>query len=195
MTPAINMKTEKCALILFNERVERLVRSALAKRMENPHYTLDYKRMMERDWISQDGVTEDAVDAFVLNVRLLVQDKDGFSIRCLYDDVYACSSVPGELRNRFAEQKRRWLEHLESPSAFKHFTEGRNFSNGELFDALMYGGLAHANRDKVDLFYRLTRQGAYSSLVCGSFLSTLHIFLDVVRAIREINAELLNHWG
>ena len=103
-------------------------------------------------------------------MRLLVQEKDGFSIRCLSGDVYARSSVPAELRDRFAEQRRKWLEHLKSPSGFKHFTEDRNFSNGELFDALMYGGLAHANRDKVDLFYRLTRQGAYSSLVCGSFL-------------------------
>ena len=78
---------------------------------------------------------------------------------------------------------------------FKHFTENRNFSNGELFDALMYGGLVHANREKVDLFCALTKQGAYSSLVCGSFLSTLRVFLDVVRAIGGINAELLNHWG
>jgi hypothetical protein len=179
------------ALILFNERVERLIRSDLAKRMENPHYTLDYERMMRREWISADGVTEDAVDAFVLNVRLLVQDRDGFSIRCLANDVYAQSSVPAELRDRFAQQRRIWHEHRERPSVFKHFTKDRNFTNGELFDVLMYGGLVHANGHKVDLFCELTKQGIYSSLVCGSFLSSLRVFLEVVRAIHDVNAELL----
>jgi hypothetical protein len=191
----VGMNTKVRALILFNERVDRLTRSDLAQRMEKPHYTLDYEKMMKRDWISADGVTEDAVDAFVLNVRLLVQDQDGFSIRRLADDVYAESSVPANLRGRFAGQRERWREHIEQPSMFKHFTEDRNFTNGELFDILMYGGLAHANRDKVDLFCALTKQGAYSSFICGSFLSTLRVFLGVVRAIRDINTELLDQLG
>lgn len=188
------MKTKIQALSLFNERVERLARSALAKRMASPHYTLDYKKMMRREWISADGLTEDAVDAFVLNVRLLVQDQDGFSIRRLAEDVYDQDSVPADMRSRFAEQRRKWREHVELPSVCKHFGEDRNFTNGELFKVLMYGGLVHANRDKVDLFYALTNQGAYSSLVCASFLVSLRMFLDVVRAIRDINAELLSHW-
>ena len=64
----------KRAFVFFNERVDRLNRSALAKRMATPHYRLDYNRMMNREWISAEGITEDDVDAFVLNVRLLIQD-------------------------------------------------------------------------------------------------------------------------
>lgn len=189
------MNTKIRALILFNERVDRLTRSDLAIQMENPKYKLDYERIMQREWISINGVTEDAVDAFVLNVRLLIQNQDGFSIRSLANDVYTDSSVPSNLKDRYDTQRVKWREHIEQSSMFKHFTEDRNFTNGELFDIIMYGGLVHANRDKVDLFWALTKQGAFSSFVCGSFLSSLRFFLGVVRNLQNVNSDLLNHWG
>jgi hypothetical protein len=189
----VSMTKIYSALALFNERADRLKRSALAKRMKNPHYVLDYQRVMKREWISADGVTEDAVDAFVLNIRLLIQDQDGFSIRALADDVYCLDCVPLELRHRFSKQREIWNEHRNQQSIFRHFSEPRNFTNGELFDVLMYGGLAHANRDKVALFHALTKQGAYSSVVCASFLHSFRILLGGVQAIRDVNAELMEH--
>lgn len=190
----VSIKTKIQALSRFNETVDLLARSALAKLMASPHYTLDYQKMMRREWISADGLTEDAVHAFVLKVRLLVQDHDGFSIRRLAEDIYAHESVPTALRSRFAEQRQKWREHMDMPSVIKHLGEDRNFTHGELFDALMYGGLVHVNSDKVGLFDRLTKQGVFSSVVCVSFLVSLRMFLDVVCAIRDIDAELLSHW-
>ena len=76
-----------------------------------------------------------------------------------------------------------------------HLTEKRTFTNGELFDILLYGGLAHANPKKVDMFYGLTKQGMYSSMVCASFLVSLRQFLDVVWSIRAMNAMLLEQQG
>lgn len=126
-------------------------------------------------------------------MRLLIQDRDGFSIRELAKKVYQRDDVPEEYRNRFNEQRCKWGRHTACASMFKHVTEDRNFTNGELFDILLYGGLAHVSGDKVDLFRRLTTQGFYSSLLCGSFLSSLGILLEVVRAIRRVNEELLQH--
>ena len=189
------MDTRIRALTLFNERVDRLMRSDLAKRMANPQYTLDYEKMIRREWISVDGVTEDTVDAFVLNIRLLVQDQDGFSIRCLAENVYSHDSVPDDLRSHFDQHRQRWREYIDSESIYRHPLENRSLANGEIFDVLMYGGLAHVNRDKADLFYILTKQGAFSSLICSSFLSSLRFLFGVVQAIREINVKLLRHWG
>ena len=182
-------------MILFNKRVDRLNRSALAMRMENPHYTLDYKRMIRQEWISVDGVTEDDVDAFILSVRLLIQDRDGFSIRRLAEDVYKNDDVPKELRDRFAAERDRRSDHEKSATTLKHFTEDRNFTNGELFEVLMYGGIAHASPGKVEMFNALTKQGFYSTMVCTWFLVSLRLFLQVVRAIREVNQALLQSEG
>lgn len=183
------------ALILFNERVDRLDRSSLAERMANPHYQLDYNRMINREWISADGVTEDDVDAFILNVRLLVQDGDGISVRELATSIYSDSNVPRELQDQFAKDRQRWRNHIDENSVIGHLTEKRNFTTGELFDLLLYGGIAHVNPNKVEMFYRLTRQGMYSTMVCASFLVSLRHFLDVVRSIRATNVALLEHIG
>jgi len=177
--------------VLFNERVERLDRTALAKRMEKPH-TLDYDRMMKRQWISIDGVTEDDVDAFVCNLRLLIQDEpDRISIRCLANEVYSLSDVPDDLRDRFTQARERWPSYMDEESIFKHPDEPRNFQNNELFDVLLYGVLAHVNPNKVGLAERMTTQGLASSVMCSWFVSALRRILDVVRSIRDVNAELL----
>lgn len=186
---------DKSCLHLFNERVDRLDRCKLAKRMdENPHYKLDYEQMIKGQWISVDDITEDDIDAFVLNVRLLIQDNDGFSIRRLAKEVYSQNDVPDELKDEFSEHRKKWRDYRESYSIFKHHKEDRNFKNDELFEILLYGGLAHSNRDKVMLFYAITKQGAFSSIVCGWFLSTLRIFIEVVRNIREVNKKVLKYY-
>lgn len=178
-------------LILFNERVDRLMRSALTERISHPQYILSYEKIINGEWICADGVTEDAIDAFVLNVRLLVQDRDGFSIQCLKKTVYSGQTIPVELRERFDSAQREWQDHMKGRTLFKHPSQEGNFSIRQLFDVLMYGGLAHVNRDKVDLFISLTRRGAASAFVFSQFLCTLRLLLKVVCAIRDVNAELL----
>lgn len=183
-------------LDLFNERVDRLDRCKLAKRMdENPQYTFNYEQMIKRQWISVGDITEDDIDAFVLNVRLLIQDNDGFSIRCLARRVYSRNDVPNELKDEFSEHRRRWRDYMERSSAFKHDQDDRNFRNDELFDILLYGGLAHCNRDKVVSFHALTKQGALSSIVFGRFLSSLRVLIGVVRDIREVNKKVLKQYN
>ncbi len=125
------------ALDLFNQRVDRLDRSSLAKRMANPQYKLDYARMQNGEWISIDGVTEDDVDSFILNVRLLVQDRDRISIGALAKDIFSDHDVPQSLREQFNQDRKRWEDHTNENSAIGHLTEKRNFTNGEVFDLLL----------------------------------------------------------
>lgn len=183
---------DRLALILFNERIDRLNRCRLAKRMEeNPHYKLNYDLMMKRQWVAIDDVTEDDIDALVLNIRLLIQDNDGYSIRCLAEKVYQTNDIPSDLKIKFNKQVEKWRVYIQSPSIISHFKEKRNFTNEELFNIILYGGLAHSSRKYVNHFYNLTKQGAFSSIVCTYFMSTLHIFLRITREISEINKELL----
>jgi hypothetical protein len=183
-------------LVLFNERVDRLDRCKLTKRMdENPHYKLDYEQMINRRWVSVGGITEDDIDAFVLNIRLLIQDKDGFSIRCLAENVYSRNDVPKNLRDEFNQHRAEWNNHQKSSSMFRHYQEDRNFENSELFDILLYGGLAHSDPGKVKSFYFITKQGIYSSILFAWFLSTLRIFIKVVREIRDVNHKVLEYYN
>jgi hypothetical protein len=162
---------------------------------DNPHYNGVYEQIIKRQWISLDGITEDDIDSFVLNVRLLMQDNDGYSIQCLANEVYSQCDVPKELKDEFNKNRHNWHDYIESSSIFEHFNKVRNFTNKELFDIILYGGLAHSNRDKVALFYIITNAGLFSSVVCAWFLNALHIFMGIIRNIREVNNKVLKYYS
>lgn len=54
-------------LILFNEKVDRLETCGSTKRMATPRYIIQPDKIMDREWIAFDNVSEDDLDAFVLN--------------------------------------------------------------------------------------------------------------------------------
>ena len=176
--------------LLFNEKVARLQACRLAKRMQNPNYQIQYEKIMNREWIAADDITPDDVDAFVLNLRLLVQDNDGFSIRCLADE-YRANSVPQRLQDRFAEVREELHTHFNSRSVIGKPGDQGNYSNKELFDIIMYGGLSHNDKKYLQEFRFLTQSGLFSALVFASFLQTVGTILEVAKRIGELNDELL----
>lgn len=186
----MNIKDIMLSLNLFNEKVYRLERCGLTKRMASPRYKIQPDKIMNRNWIAFDGVSEDDVDSFVLNLRLLIEPRDCFSIKCL-SKIYKKDDVPDDLSKAFDEQKQKWEIYLNSMSVLTKPGSSDKISNGYLFDRIFYGGLAHQDRKKVNDFYNLTKQGAYSTIVCGIFLISLKTILDVVRNIREINKQLI----
>ena len=177
-------------LILFNEKVDRLERCGLTKRMATPKYIIQPDKIMGREWIAFDNVSEDDLDAFVLNLRLLIQDRDGFSIRCLAK-IYKKDEVPQDLAKAFDEQREKWKTYRSTFSPLIKPGGTEKLSNGDLFDILFYGGLAHQDKKYFNEFFKLTKQGAFSAFVFGFFLSSLNTILGVVRRIREINDSLI----
>lgn len=177
-------------LILFNEKVDRLERCGLTKRIATPRYIIQHDKIMDRQWIAFDNISEDELDAFVLNLRLLIQDRDGFSIRCLAK-LYEEDGVPKDLVIAFDEQRKKWKTHRGSLSLLIKPGGTEKLSNGDLFDILFYGGLAHQDKKYLNEFIILTKQGAFSAFVFGFFLSSLNTIIDVLRKIRDINRRLL----
>jgi len=177
-------------LILFNEKVDRLERCGLTKRMATPRYIIQPDKIMDREWIAFDNVSEDDLDAFVLNLRLLIQDRDGFSIRCLAKS-YEEDGVPQDLAMAFDKQRKKWKTYRSSFSPLIKPGGTEKLSNGELFDILFYGGLAHQDQKYLKEFIILTKQGTFSAIVFVFFLSSLNTILDVLRNIRDINNKLI----
>jgi hypothetical protein len=182
------------ALKLFNEKVSRLEASRLAQRMSNPKYQIQYDKVASGQWIAADGIEPDDVDAFVLNLRLLVQDNDGFSIRCL-SKLYGEADVASVLQAQFQEHHNRLSSHLDRPSPIGRPGGNGNYTNRQLFDVIMYGGLAHNDRKKVGEFLCLVRQGFFSAIVFASFLNTIGVIFQTCRHIRDLNLQLLNEGG
>ena len=132
--------------------------------------------------------------SFVLNLRILIQDGDGISLRCLRHDFYDHACTPASLRIAFEKLLAAWETHRAQASMIGKFRrEEGSFSNGELFDILMYGGLAHVNPDKVESFMRLTRAGVFSTVVFVAFSVSLRKLLIVIRGVAALNEKLITH--
>lgn len=154
--------------------------------MATPTYKIQPDKIMNLSWIAFDGISEDDVDAFVLNLRLLIQDRDGFSIRCL-SKIYEKDDVPKEISEEFSKHRQIWKTYRRLKSLIIRPESNEKLSNGELFDIIFYGGLAHQDENYINEFFKLTKQGAFSTFVFGFFLSSLNEILNVVRNIRDIN--------
>ena len=181
-------------LQLFNDRVERLEQTRLSGSLSKASHTLPYEKVMNRQWVAADDIVPDDVDSFVLHLRLLLQNGDGFSIDCL-SRIYEQQTTPSELRIQFNRQRESLRIYLAAPSPISKLDKTRNYTNKELFDTIIYGGLAHGDEKFRLEYYILTSQGFFSAFVFGAFLQTLKRMFGVLKKIRDLNLGLIEHFS
>lgn len=188
---------ERCKYLFnFNEITQKLENSRLAQRMAKRHYKGDIMKLRNGNWICVDGVGQEAIDAFVLKFRLLIQDRDGFSIQKHRKELYQ-PPAPQKLLSQLESitDQIKTYEDMEiahvNPSTNQHFTKK------SLFDTLFYGGLAHYDQKKVDLFKKITLDSNlyYVNGICMHFLITLNFYLNKIKEIRNLNNQLLKYWS
>lgn len=157
----------------FNEKVSRLERSGLAKKYadEVPQVLLKLDDMKVTHL--GDGrlnffgkltskvldFNEDEVDAFVLTYRILTQHNDRLSISRLAA-AYESAWMPEEAKARFLEA-RKYLNDTFDSAATMEFGS-LQISIRDIIDVVIYGGLAHTNPAKQEIFKAWTSNPAIS---------------------------------
>ncbi|MDZ5457543.1 hypothetical protein [Azohydromonas lata] len=142
----------------------------------------DWDRVKQGDWLAQDKLNPDEMEAFCLNLRLLIQDQDGFSIRKIkqLSDLW-----PEKYKeNKIAIQKTvdELNTKLDQPSFVNPKISGIT-TNKELFDIIFYGGIAHANPSKRDEFDRITQSGLFSVFAFQAFSSVIFHYRNCIVSI------------
>ena len=110
--------------------------------------------------IEKRGADEDAVLALVTPLRFFVQPRDGINLQQIveiYDNLPVEDSAKQSARRAVDSVN----NYLDSPLGFSF--NGKEFSNRQVFETFMYGGLAHANDDK-KLQYEEWMQGPFASV-------------------------------
>src|SRR5262245_57956512 len=110
---SITAEEGRTALILFNEKAERLARSSFLKQLDETPLSLTLTFGVDDPEISSTAPGEDPVDAFVLTLRFFLQDKEPSSFRRLAD-VYETLPIPEALRKRFRTTRRNLNAFLDS---------------------------------------------------------------------------------
>jgi len=157
---------------LFLERALRLEGSRFWGWLSAPQGTVDLQRFADGNWLKHPNLDQDELEAFCLNLRLLIQDRDGFSIRKIrelsedWPDNYQAeregiAQAANELHRRLDESSLVLLPGADRTT------------NHELFDVVFYGGIAHADPDKRGQFQRMATAGAFSFFMFRAFCGVL----------------------
>lgn len=199
------MKDELETLRRFNTKVARLEASGFAKRYAEdiPNVVARFEKPVFR--YAGDGTIEiqgrvasylddfdqDEIDAFVLTHRILTQRNDPLSIASLAK-VYAQPWMPEGARAPFNDLRSQLNDYL------KHTTTVE-FPNGpiavaDLADIVIYGGLAHTNRLKVELFESWTNSGM-AGFFWAEFFAYAQQMLQYFGYFRDLNEAVLLYFG
>lgn len=99
------------------------------------------------------GPGDEAVDAFVLTFRFFIQNNERVSFGSLNDQVMADSGVSDAWKTEFTRIRAELNEYLDARPTINYAVDGKSISsNRELLDTFVYGGLAHANVQKRQVF-------------------------------------------
>jgi ribosomal protein L30 len=191
LTPALRKDLE--ALRRFNRRVTRTEQSAFWKRYTDqiPNAVARFENvqfekagpagfaMQGKIHSFLEGFNQDEIGAFVLDYRQYTQNNDPISIGSLAR-IYQRPWVNPGARKNFEEIRAQYNRTLAASSTLNF--GGSQMSVRELVDIVVYGGLAHSNSKKAEIFESWEKSGIMG-FVWAVFFAAMR---DLIRALKEI---------
>ncbi len=182
------------ALSLFNEKAEKLMRLSFIKAMiDNSGVTLSWRAKEDGLFEEQHerrGPNEEAIDAFVLTFRFFIQDNEQSSFHKMAEH-YLAAPIEESFKSAFATTRKNINEFLDGPSDFPIEYDGRHLTRREVMDVFVYGGLAHANRAKKELYDSWMSIPPFRPLIENEFVYTLTVILDAINYLKGLNEAAL----
>ena len=180
------IKTKK-VLVLFNEKVEDLRRSRYFQSILKESSGFNFAFESDDKWsLTIKGPDDDAIKAFVLTFRYFIQDNERCSInniaKIYNDEPY----IPNEIKTEFNNGRKVMKQFLDSFSILQINKEGIQFK--KILDVFFYGGLAHANEQKKELFDKWMK----IPVVKGTFVSEFHLILGNIYSFLSLVENLNN---
>lgn len=173
------MKTE---LILFVQKAYRLKTSKFWEWKRGIIDPSVMQKIINGDWLAYDGFDIDVFEAFCLNLRLLIQRKDGFS----YEQIGEIANSWGCKYSQYSNDIDRAIDKLQNElknNSIVRIFKDRPTTNEDLFEVIFYGGIAHMNIEKREKFIEITEAGIFSFFVFQSFYRILIQYNNCIQNI------------
>ena len=139
-----SIEDARTLLALYNQKATQLNASSFVTHVRTQRTQFTFAAAPFRV-LREGGPTSEAVDAFVLTLRLFLVVRDGLTfpqVRLLY----AKLPVPEELQNRVFAICDEVSKYLDGPTVFDFY--GERPTKREFFKTWLYGEVAHVNSDK-----------------------------------------------
>jgi hypothetical protein len=188
-------------LLLFNEKADELENSSFIRDYVKIAIVTTYKRSQNVIQSQRyDGPTDESIKAFVLTIRFFLQTKESISLDNI-TKLYARLPIDAELVNSVNELNTKINTFLDTISDFKIVHNNTTNSNTStytcvytyrnLLDIFLYGGLAHADKEKKIIYDDLKNRPYFFTHAEAEFLHALKTYLDTIFLIRDINNKVL----
>jgi hypothetical protein len=197
--PAAAFDASREALLLFNEKAERLQRSALLRRLKRGPLTIKLVMVpgKQRKAVAS-PISDDSLDAFLLTLRFFLQDNESSSFRNMAKH-YDSLPLPQELRDRFHAIRERLNGFLDAPSAIGIVRKGEAaaLSRRNVLEAYLWGERAHRTHSN-SVTHRalrdwLKQDPMYERLSRLQLAVLLGDLAQIIGFVRTLNLESLKH--
>ena len=183
--------TMDATLVLFVERAHKLETSSFWQWVRNRRGPSDIEKIAAGEWLAHDGLSQDSLEAFCLNLRFFIQPRDGFSVNQV---AAIAASWPDEyaLQREKIQSAVAALIHQLGGRCLVQFTDSKITTNFDLFEVVFYGGIAHLNPDKRDQFKNLTNAGLFTYFVFQAFSEVLFHYRNCIQTVAFHVTQYLN---
>jgi hypothetical protein len=184
----VTMRADTIQLLrLFNQHADRLLRLSFFEKTRGGGAILDWNRGggWEQVFVGPD---EEAFEAFMLTLRLFMQDNDRISLRKLRKALEGDPGAAG-LLTEVSEHCAALNEFLDMNTEMG-ITEGELLTFREILNIFVYGGYAHLD-PKYRPTYEAIRSGAFYPMFQVYLVHVLKTFSKCVRSIRDANVTAL----
>ena len=180
--------TDRKALELFVDAVDRLVASTFAKQVRKGISTGITVRNDRLVSVALQGPDQEAVDAYLLTARMFGQDNDAISFHGISERV-ARVAVSQALKDRFEQSRANFRIYLDGAPVVR--VEGANAAtNRQIFNTFLYGMYAHRTPNYLALVEQWQRAPFYPDLHAQFYLIA-HEFLKAASAMAAPVREVL----
>jgi hypothetical protein len=176
------MPLRNSELDLFVLKARKLETSAFWTWINQLPIRADVSRIGAGDWLAYEGLRPEDLDSFCLTFRLLTQDRDGFSIRKIAAQVEAWPTEFDQAKHAVREAVAEMNRQLDRASLIS-LHDDRVTTKRELFDVIFFGGLAHSDPQKRDVYDRLVNSGRFSQFVFSAFWSALCHYRNCIQTM------------
>jgi len=177
------------ALILFNEKADKLNNLTFTKYVTTQKHGFTLSFQIDGPVsVERRGPDEEAIDAFVLTFRFFIQDNEESSLRKqakLYGDLL----ISYHKKDKFEKYRNNLNEFLDSQSFFS--TNGNNWTKRQILEIFIYGGLAHANKKKKEIYDHWMSNQVLKPMITDEFVNILKIVLVYIMWIKSLNEQVI----
>lgn len=180
------------SLNLFNEKAEKLKSHNFTKKIINDGFGITISSKEDEPVnIETRFPTNESIEAFILTLRFFIQDNEKSSFRNLAN-VYSKLPSYRDEKRAFFNIRNELNDFLNSPDInLKIKLNTKEFSNKEIFEIFIYGGLAHANKDKKKIYDEWMDNPMLKPITESMFINVMSGILQCILHAQELNDLLI----